>query len=72
MLEYRDSWVFLLLQEVKHTGGLATHKDNGSEHGSAGWGSIFIEKTLGERFLVGIDYVPGSLEQKLLRLQNRI
>ena len=44
------------------TGGVATHKDNGSEHGSAGWGSIFIEKTLGERFLVGIDYVPGSLE----------
>lgn len=44
------------------TGGVATHKDNGSEHGSAGWGSIFIEKTLGERFLVGVDYVPGSLE----------
>jgi hypothetical protein len=44
------------------TGGLATHKDDGSEHGAAGWGSIFIEKTLGDRFLVGIDYVPASLE----------
>jgi len=44
------------------TGGLATHKDDGSEHGAAGWGSIFIEKTLGERLLVGIDYVPSALE----------
>jgi hypothetical protein len=44
------------------TGGLSTHKDNGSEHGAAGWGSIFIEKTLGERLLVGIDYVPSALE----------
>lgn len=44
------------------TGGLATHKDNGSEHGAAGWGSVFIEKTLGDRLLVGIDYVPSALE----------
>jgi hypothetical protein len=44
------------------TGGLSTHKDNGSEHGAAGWGSIFVEKTLGERLLVGIDYVPTALE----------
>jgi len=44
------------------TGGLATHKDNGSEYGAAGWGSIFVEKTLGERFLFGVDYVPSALE----------
>ena len=44
------------------TGGVATHKDDGSEYGAAGWGSIFIEKTLGDRLLVGIDYVPASLE----------
>ena len=44
------------------TGGLATHKDNGSEHGEAAWGSIFVEKTFGDRFLIGIDYVPASLE----------
>ena len=44
------------------TGGLSTHKDNGSEHGAAGWGSIFVEKTLGERLLVGVDYVPSALE----------
>ena len=43
------------------TGGLAAHKDNGSEHGAAGWGSVFIEKTLGDRLLVGIDYVPSAL-----------
>jgi hypothetical protein len=44
------------------TGGLATHKDDGSEHGEAAWGSIFVEKTFGDRFLIGIDYVPASLE----------
>jgi len=35
---------------------------NGTEHGSAGWGSIFIEKTLGERLIIGLDYVPAALE----------
>ena len=35
---------------------------NGSEHGSAGWGSIFVEKTFGDRIMVGIDYVPAALE----------
>jgi len=33
----------------------------GSEHGEAAFGSIFIEKTLGDRFAIGIDYVPTSL-----------
>jgi hypothetical protein len=28
---------------------------------AAGWGSIFIEKTLGDRFAIGVDYVPSSL-----------
>ena len=35
---------------------------NGTEHGSAGWGSIFIEKTIGDVMLIGIDYVPQALE----------
>ena len=35
---------------------------NGSEHGTAGWASIFVEKTIGDRLMVGIDYVPGALE----------
>ena len=39
-----------------------TKKGNGSEHGSAGWGSIFIEGTINDRFLLGIDYVPSALE----------
>ena len=34
----------------------------GTEHGSAAWGSVFVEGTLAERFIVGIDYVPESLE----------
>mgnify|MGYP001199079728 CR=1 FL=1 len=37
-----------------------THK--GSEHGEAAWPSIFIEKTLGDRFAIGVDYVPAALE----------
>jgi len=39
-----------------------TKKGNGSEHGSAGWGSIFLEGTINDRFLLGIDYVPQALE----------
>ena len=34
----------------------------GSEHGAAGWGSIFVEKTLGDRLAIGVDYVPTALE----------
>ena len=37
-------------------------KNTGTEYGSAGYGSIFIEKTLGSVLLIGIDYVPGALE----------
>lgn len=44
-------------------GGAPTSETNqDSEHGEAAWGSIFIEKTLGDRFAIGIDYVPASLE----------
>lgn len=39
-----------------------TKKGNGTEHGSAGWGSIFLEGTINDRFLLGIDYVPYALE----------
>ncbi|MBD1167015.1 hypothetical protein IDG99_00900 [Pelagibacterales bacterium SAG-MED09] len=34
---------------------------NGSEHGEAGWGSIFGEISMNRAF-IGIDYVPSSLE----------
>jgi len=39
-----------------------TKKGNGSEHGSAGWGSIFLEGQFNDRIIVGIDYVPAALE----------
>jgi hypothetical protein len=39
-----------------------TKKGNGSEHGSAGWASIFLEGTINDRFILGIDYVPTALE----------
>lgn len=34
----------------------------GSEHGSAAWGSVFIEGVLNDQFIFGVDYVPGALE----------
>ena len=39
-----------------------TKKGNGSEHGSAGWGSVFLEGQFNDRIIVGIDYVPAALE----------
>ena len=33
-----------------------------TDYMSAGYGSLFIEKTLGDRFTIGVDYVPQSLE----------
>lgn len=37
-------------------------KGNGTEHGSAGWGSVFLEASMNDRFMLGVDYVPGALE----------
>ena len=41
---------------------VADETHQGSEHGEAAWPSVFIEKTLGDRFAIGIDYVPAALE----------
>lgn len=40
----------------------ANTKGTGSEHGAAAWGSVFVEGTFGDRFMVGVDYVPAALE----------
>ena len=40
----------------------STTKGTGSEHGSAGWGSVFLEGQFGDKILVGVDYVPAALE----------
>ena len=39
-----------------------TKKDTDSEHGAVAFGSVFVEGVLGERFLLGVDYVPAALE----------
>ncbi len=39
-----------------------THK--GNEHGAAGWYSVFVEKSFGDRFAIGVDYVPDALESE--------
>ena len=43
-------------------GNTLTENGNGSEHGSAGWGSVFLEGQFADRIIVGIDYVPAALE----------
>ena len=56
-----NAGLFAASAHEKHTN--TNGKTNaGTEHGSAGWGSIFIEKTIGDMLLVGIDYVPQALE----------
>jgi len=32
--------------------------------GVAGYGSIFVEKTFGDRLIIGVDYVPSALESE--------
>ena len=45
-----------------------THK--GNEHGAAGWYSVFIEKSIGDRFAIGVDYVPDALESETTESQR--
>jgi hypothetical protein len=54
--------------------GTETEKDEKNKEdavGAAGWASIFIEKTLGERFAIGVDYVPSALESETSQTENR-
>ncbi len=45
---------------TESTGTVA--KGNGTEHGAAGYGSIFVELSMADRFMLGVDYVPDALE----------
>ena len=47
-----------------------TVKNNGVEHGSAGWASVFAELTLNDKFMIGVDYVPQSLETDTTETAN--
>ena len=38
---------------------------------AASWTSIFIEKTLGDRLTVGVDYVPSALESETSEVARR-
>ena len=40
----------------------AVGTSKGSEHAAVGFGSFFIEKTLGDRLAIGVDIVPSALE----------
>ena len=45
----------------KNTAGTFTETTKDTEHGDIGYVSVFIEKTLGDRLAIGLDYVPSSL-----------
>ena len=54
--------------------GTETEKDEKNKEdavGAAGWASIFVEKTLNDRFTVGIDYVPTALESETSTLTQK-
>tara|TARA_Y100000591_G_C21688188_1_gene621658 strand:+ start:307 stop:960 length:654 start_codon:yes stop_codon:yes gene_type:complete len=38
--------------------------NQGNEHASIGYGSIFAEVTMNDKFMLGVDYVPESLESE--------
>lgn len=40
----------------------ASDKHSDTEIGAAGYASVFVEGTLNDRFMIGIDYVPSPLE----------
>ena len=46
----------------KNAAGTIIKTQKTTDYMSAGYGSIFIEKSLGDKFAIGIDYVPQSLE----------
>ena len=41
--------------------GTSLKKDTGSETAAAGWGSAFLEVSMADRVMVGVDYVPSAL-----------
>lgn len=47
--------------QANNAGEVTPSVSKDSEIGALGFASVFIEKTLGDRFTVGIDYVPSSL-----------
>lgn len=54
--------------------GTETEKDEKNKEdavGAAAWGSIFVEKTLGDRFAIGVDYVPSALESETSTLTQK-
>ncbi len=53
--------VGLFAASVTETEGTGETHD-GSDHIAIGYGSIFVEKDLGDRITIGIDYVPESLD----------
>ena len=44
----------------------------GTEYGAAVYGSIFAEATLGDRFILGVDYVPTALETETAETEKSL
>jgi len=56
--------VFEATAEEQETGGAKVEKESKSAMAVFGYSSIFVEKTIGSRITVGLDYVPSALESE--------
>ena len=46
-------------------------KDSEDAAAAVSWTSVFLEKTLGERLSIGVNYVPSALESETTETQRR-
>ena len=46
-------------------------KDSEDAAAAVSWTSLFVEKTLGERLAIGVNYVPSALESETTETQRR-
>ena len=64
-----NAGVFVANGQESHAGATASaaagaYKKTGDAYGEAAYGSVFVEAVLGDRFIVGLDYVMDTLESE--------
>ena len=57
-------------EDDKNAAGTIHKTAKRTDYMSAGYGSVFIEKTLGDKFAIGVDYVPQSLETETTEVRR--
>lgn len=68
--------IFAASGKETHAGATASatagnYKKQDTEYGEAGYASVFIEGVIQDRFMIGIDYVPSSLETESVESQRK-